>query len=141
MLSSKPVVIDTNILFSALLSKQPMFIRTILGSRQTFYICESVIVELFKHKEKLVFLSRLSEEKVIRLFYTILRHVTISKEALIDHTIRRKAYELCSGIDEADSPHVALTLQLDGLLWTGDKKLKNGLQKRGFESFFTPIEG
>ncbi len=140
MLSARPVVIDTNILFSALLSKKSGFVQTILGSGQTFYICESVIVELFKHKEKLVVLSRLSEEEVIRLFYTILRHVTISKEALIDRSFRQKAYELCANIDEADSPHVALTLKLDGLLWTGDKKLKTGLQNKGFTSFFTPVK-
>ena len=138
MPSLKPVVIDTNILFSALLKSQSTFIRTILGSKQPFHICESVIVELFKHKEKLITLSKLSEEEVIRLFYTILRHLTISKEELVEHSIRRKAYELCSDIDEADSPHVALTLKLDGLLWTGDKKLKMGLQNKGFESFFTP---
>jgi predicted nucleic acid-binding protein len=39
-------------------------------------------------------------------------------------------------IDEKDSVFVALTLELDGLLWTSDKKLKNGLIKKGFNSFF-----
>ena len=131
MSSLKPVVIDTNILFSALLSGQSTFTQTILGSERSFHICESVIVELFRHKERLIFLSKLSETEVIRLFYTILRHVIISKEELVEHSIRQKAYELCSGIDEADSPHVALTLKLDGLLWTGDKKLRKGLKKIG----------
>jgi hypothetical protein len=31
---------------------------------------------------------------------------------------------------------VALTLELDGLLWTGDKKLITGLRERGFDKFF-----
>lgn len=35
-------------------------------------------------------------------------------------------------------PRVALTLALDGLLWTGDKVLKAGLTERGFDRFFTP---
>lgn len=116
MSSLKPVVIGTNILFSVLLDRQSTFIRTIFGSKQSFHICESVIVELFKHKEKLILLSKLSEDEVIRLFYTILRYVTISKEELIEHTIRQKAYELCLDIDVADSPHVALTIKLNGLL-------------------------
>jgi predicted nucleic acid-binding protein len=138
MSSLKPVIIDTNILFSALLRSQSTFAQTILGSEHSFYICESVIVELFKHKEKLVRLSHLTEEEIIRVLYTILRHVTISKEQLIEPSIREKAYGLCSDIDEADSPHVALALQLGGLLWTGDSKLKNGLRKKGFDAFFDP---
>ena len=138
MSSLKPIIIDTNILFSALLRGQSIFAQTILGSEHSFYVCESVIVELFKHKEKLVRLSHLTEEEVIRVFYTILRRVTISKEELIEQSVRQEAYELCSDIDEADSPHVALTLQLGGLLWTGDNKLKNGLRKKGFDAFFDP---
>lgn len=138
MSSPKPVVIDTNILFSALLRSRSTFAQTILGSEHSFHICESVIVELFKHKEKLINLSRLSEEEVIRVFYIILRRVIISKEELIDQSVRQKAYKLCSDIDEADSPHVALTLKLGDLLWTGDRKLKKGLRKKGFNAFFDP---
>ena len=138
MISPKPVVIDTNILFSALLQDDSKFAQLILGSSRPFFICESVIVELFKHKEKLVLLSKLSEEDVVRYFYILLRRVTISKEELIDRSIRQEAYRLCSDIDEKDTPHVALTLQLKGLLWTGDKTLKTGLREQGFDEFFEP---
>jgi len=43
---------------------------------------------------------------------------------------------LCKDIDESDTPFVALTIELKALLWTGDKKLKEGLKKKGFISFF-----
>jgi predicted nucleic acid-binding protein len=33
-------------------------------------------------------------------------------------------------------PFVALTIFLDGYLWTGDKKLKKSLEKKGFDKFF-----
>jgi len=92
---------------------------------------------LFTHKEKIIKSSKLSEEDVVRLFYTILKNVAISREELIDESIRFKAFELCRDIDETDSPHVALTLSLNGLLWTGDMKLKNGLKKKGFDLFFS----
>lgn len=110
----KPVVIDTNILFSALLRDQSHFTQTILGSGNTFFICESAIVELFKHKERIVQVSQLTETEVVRLFYTLLRHVTVSKEDLIGPVSRQHAYALCVDIDEADTPHVALTLHLNG---------------------------
>ncbi len=136
MAASKPVVVDTNILFSALLRQDSRFARIILGSTHLFYICESVIVELFKHKERIVRLSKLSEEDIVKLFYTLLRRVTVSKEELIDRSIRQEAYRLCASKDETDTPQVALTLQLDGLLWTGDEALKTELRKQGFDAFF-----
>jgi predicted nucleic acid-binding protein len=55
---------------------------------------------------------------------------------LISLDNRRAAATLCQGIDENDIAHVALTLELNGLLWTGDRKLKNGLQSKGFNHFF-----
>ncbi|WP_077349912.1 PIN domain-containing protein [Algoriphagus sp. A40] len=36
-------------------------------------------------------------------------------------------------IDEFDAPFVALSLKMNTYLWTGDKKLKNGLLLLGFD--------
>ncbi|MDM8536983.1 PIN domain-containing protein [Desulfobacterales bacterium HSG17] len=132
----KPVVIDTNILFSSLLTTHSRFSEIIINSGYSFYICESVIIELFKHKERIIKLSRLDETEVVRLFYKLLRIVNVSKEVLIDSIIRQKAYELCKDIDPADTPHVALTLHLKRLLWTGDEKLKKGISQKEFFDFF-----
>lgn len=134
----KPVVVDTNIIFSALLKGRSQFAQIILGTERPFFICESTIVELFQHKERIVKLSQLSEEDIARLFYLLLRHLNVAKEELIQPEFRKQAFQLCKDIDEADSPQIALTLHLDGLLWTGDKKLKNGLRQQGFQLFFEP---
>ena len=138
MPDSQPIVVDTNILFSALLRSESRFTRVILDAKYSFFICESTIVELFKHRERIVRASKLSEVEVVRLFYTLLRCVTVYKEDLIDSRVRRDAYELCVGVDEADTPHVALAIHLDALLWTGDKSLKKGLRQKGFNQFFDP---
>ena len=137
-MKQKPIIVDTNILFSALLRRDSSFSTTILGTNYSFFICEAAIVELFKHKEKIIRLSKLSDEDIVHLFYVLLKRVSVFKEVLIEPSIRRRAYELCKDIDEADTPHVALTLHLNGLLWTGDKKLKAGLGKLGLEFFFEP---
>jgi len=48
-----PVVVDTNILFSALLSADGRQRGVLLGARDArFYCCRFSIVELFKHKKK-----------------------------------------------------------------------------------------
>jgi len=132
------VVVDTNILFSALLNSQSKFTELLPTSEHQFYVCELVLVELFKHKEKIVRLSRLSEDDVVRVYHILLRRLTVYKEDLIAPEHCTAAYALCSSIDATDTPHVALTLELGGLLWTGDTALKEGLKHQGFDKFFEP---
>lgn len=132
------VAVDTNILFSVLLRSESSFAQILLGSEREFYVCESVLVELFKHKEKIVRLSRLDEESVIRFLHVLLRRLQIQKEELIAQEHWRTARDLCAGVDENDTPHVALALELGGLLWTGDKRLREGLRSKGFDRFFMP---
>ena len=55
--------------------------------------------------------------------------------SIADESVRQ-AYELCKDIDEKDTPFVALTIELNGLLWTKDDTLKDGLKKKGFDKFF-----
>ena len=43
----------------------------------------------------------------------------------------KKAVTLVKGIDEFDSPFVALAIEMDCFLWTGDQKLKKGLENLG----------
>ena len=39
-------------------------------------------------------------------------------------------------MDENDVAYVALTLELDGDLWTSDRELETGLRKKGFTRFY-----
>ena len=73
----EPVVVDTNILFSSLLSGHSNFAEVLLKSGREFFACEQVIVELFKRKEKLVRSSRLSEEDIARIYHVLLRRITL----------------------------------------------------------------
>jgi predicted nucleic acid-binding protein len=94
------------------------------------------MVELFKHKEKLLRLSTLSEDELLEVFYKLLKRINIYDEDEISPLNWKAAIDLCSNIDEKDSVFIALTLQLQGVLWTGDKKLVNGLRAKGFNLFF-----
>jgi predicted nucleic acid-binding protein len=135
-LENKPIIVDTNVIFSALLRGQATFTKLLLTSEHRFFVCEQVLVELFKRKEKIVKASQLTEDDVIQLYSVLLRRINLFKEELISPENRLAAYRLCCDVDETDAPHVALTLELSGLLWTGDRKLKDGLKSKGFDLFF-----
>jgi predicted nucleic acid-binding protein len=126
----------TNILFSALLRQHSAFTDVLLTHQYKFFVCELVLVELFKHKEKIIKVSSLSEDDILHLYQIYLKTIHLYKEELISIENRKLAYQLCHDIDKQYSAHVALTLELNGLLWTGDKVLKQGLLKKGFIQFF-----
>lgn len=137
-MSSKasPVAVDTNILFSALLRPGNRFLAALAGERR-FYVSESVLAELFNHKEKILSATRLDRDELARAYHALLVILEFYKERSIPAACWDEAFDLCRGIDQEDTPHVALTLALDGLLWTGDNALKTGLRARGFDRFFT----
>lgn len=138
MNNEQPISVDTNILFSAMLRSQSHFASTLLHSQRKFYICEFVLVELFKYKERIVQASRLPEDDVLKMYHVFLRRINLYKEELISPANLSQAYVLCQDIDPKDSLQVALTLEINGLLWTGDKKLRTGLTRKGFTHFYDP---
>ena len=59
-------MVDTNVVFSALLSTESRFAVSLLRSEPRFYVCESVLAELFRRKEKILRLSHLDDEDLTR---------------------------------------------------------------------------
>ena len=133
------VVVDTNIIFSTLVGgMESNFTELLLRSDHEFFACETTLVEIFKHKEKILVFSKISEDDLAHLYHSLLRRINLYKEILITPEHRKAAYDLCHGIDETDTHHVALALELNAVLWTGDKRLMEGLKEKGFKDFFNP---
>lgn len=133
------VIVDTNIVFSALLSGDNAFRDELIFNEEAeFYTCRFLIVEIFKNKEKIVKSSKLKEEALLEAFHEILKSIEFYNEDLIDEKNWKEAYELCKDIDLKDMPFVALTLEIDGRFWSGDEVLKDNLRNKGFNRFFTP---
>lgn len=132
------VVIDTNIIFSMLLSKNSSIRKDFLEQDAEFYAPNYVMVELFEHKEDVLVHSKLSAPEAYELLYRICARINFISEHTISQKNKLKAYKLCKGVDEDDTPIVALTLELNARLWTNDKRLMRGLRKQGFKKFFIP---
>jgi len=131
------VVVDTNILFSILLRRQS-HLRDVLMSEKDarFYCCRMSIAELFKHKEKILKYTALTEEELFESLQEVLQRLSFHDELSISQPSIQGALELCQDVDEKDTPFVALTIDLDAVLWTGDRELADGLRKKGFDRFF-----
>ena len=138
-MNERCVVVDANIAFRCLVSSRGD-LRQRLGpaGHPEFFTPRFLFFELFKHKERLVHATGLPEPEVLAALQTLFSRVEFVNEANIPIGTWVEAYRLCRGIDPKDTPYVALTLHLDGRLWTEDRPLKDGLQPRGFDRFFEP---
>ncbi len=105
--------------------------KTAVSSRRIF-----LMVEIFKHEERILQKSKDSEDEVYEILYKTLLKINFVNEETISLGNFIETYRLCVNIDENDTPFIALTLEIEGELWTNDEILKRGLIKKGFDSFF-----
>lgn len=89
--------------------------------------------ELEKHLHKIVHFSKKPEAAVLELKRSYLRNIALYDETLIHEKYWLAAEALTDGVDHFDVSYVALSLQTNSLLWTGDKKLSTHLKKMGFD--------
>ncbi|MDX2189233.1 MAG: PIN domain-containing protein [Bacteroidota bacterium] len=134
--STNDAVIDTNIVFSALLRHQSNLRDVILNTSLSFCAPNFIIAEIFSKKEKILKYSKLSETDFLICFNKIIENIRFISIETIQIENRYKAYEFCKKIDPNDTPFIALCLELEIPFWTGDKKLITGLKKLGFDNFF-----
>jgi predicted nucleic acid-binding protein len=136
------IVIDTNIIVSALITPNSRLARvlthySLAAKRISAYI---VITELARHLEKIVKASKRSSESVTNDIYAYLQYIKIYEETIILPEYWLEADRLTKGVDSDDIVFVALALQTGGLLWTGDKKLADHLKAMGFDRVINTAE-
>ena len=128
-MNASKVVVDTNIFFSFLLRRRSTDRRSFLTDRSLiFHSPRFCLVELFKHKERIMQAAELAEEELLECLNELLAGLRFIEEGSIAIGTWMEARRLCRDIDLKDSPFVALTLHLDGRLWTDDEELKTGLR-------------
>lgn len=129
------IVVDTNVVFSALVNPGSTITDLIFNynERFIFYSPETMHVELERHRKKLIEVSQITEGEKDELLYLLGRKIEIIHLDYLSPQSWKRALQYVQRIDEFDAPFLALTIELSGILWTGDKKLVNGLIRQGFE--------
>jgi len=136
------IVVDTNIIFSALLSSNNTIGNLLFNSDKhfEFYTCTYMRFEIQKHWERLIKISKLSSEELQISYNQILLKLNFISEEIIPEKIWLISEKITQNIDVDDSDFVALTKFLKATLWTGDKTLQNGLKKNGFKKVLNTSE-
>lgn len=130
------IVVDTNIVFSAILNANGLIGDILFNSPDKFRFVspEFMIEEINRYRIKLIKASKLNDDQFEKSLFRVLSQIELISEEIINPKNWSKAYELTNNIDEDDTPFVALSLEIDGILWTGDKKLIKGLNQKKCQS-------
>jgi predicted nucleic acid-binding protein len=133
------VVVDANIAFKSLVSRRgDLRDRLDPSGNLKFHAPGYLFVELFKHKDRLIHATKLTPDDLLQALQALVSRLEFVNEANITLGLWMEAHRLCKDVDENDTPYVALTLHLDGRLWTEDAELKKGLRAKGFERLYEP---
>ena len=136
------IIVDTNIVFSAILNSNSRIGKILLNSKAhfQFFTCHYLRIEIKRHRNKLLKLTKLSEDQLSELQELITQHITFIDERLIPQDLLVKIETQLKAIDPDDTIFVALAKHLEGKLWTGDLQLYNGLKAKRFKDIILTSE-
>lgn len=136
------VVVDTNIVFSAILNTNSKISKIILQprSRLNLYTTDQLEDELAEHRNKLKRISKYSDGELHKATALIISKVKFISVELIPISLLQKAEKLTNDIDIDDTEFVALSEHIKGKLWTGDKELSKGLKKKKWNGIISTDE-
>jgi predicted nucleic acid-binding protein len=136
------IVVDTNIVFSAILNSDSKIGRIILQpkNRFNFYSTEQLSREIDEHKDKIKKISNFTDYELNRVINLIINKIRFINPKLIPKESYNLAVSLTHDIDIDDTEFVALTEHIKGKLWSGDKELIEGLQNKGWNKVISTNE-
>jgi predicted nucleic acid-binding protein len=136
------IIVDSNIVFSALLNSKSNIGDLILNLRFNldFYAPHFLLKEIDKHNKKILAISKLPEDAILEIKFRLFKRIQLVDETIIPKKIWIQADKLVNNIDDNDLNFVALAIYMKGHLWTGDKALYEGLRKKKFRNILSTKE-
>ncbi len=135
------VITDSNLIISALITPKGT-VAKILNEKGKiqFFVPNFVLDEIQNHFDKIVLLSPYSKLELIAELKLFKEKIKIIETKTIPKKFIEKAKEIVKDIDEDDMFFVALYLYKKHKIWTSDKVLIKGLQKKGYNICITTTE-
>lgn len=136
------IIVDTNVVFSAILSPSGKIGQILIYGRKQFefYAPNLVKVEVKRHRDKIIQLGELTDTDFEDTRDDIFDCLNFISEEQIPYEYWEEAIPIVRDTDMDDIAFVVLSEYLDAQLWTGDKKLLKGLSNMGFTKGVTTDE-
>ena len=136
------IIVDANIVFSAILNSNGKIGDLLINSQKHFeFIAPDFLrTEIYKHHPRLSKISKMTIDQVREAEFQICKDIIFISEEQIKESTWILAEKLVADIDPKDTHYVAFSKHFRCKIWSGDKALINGLFKKKFASFITTEE-
>ena len=133
------VIVDANIVFSGILNAKGKIGDLLINSTGLidFIAPDFLRIEIRRHHNRLVELSKMSLEQVVEAEFQICKDIKFISEEQVSLANWNSAYELVKDIDPKDAQYIAFSKQFNRKVWSGDKILIAGLERKGFTNMLT----
>lgn len=110
---------DSNIIFSAILNVNSRIGQVLLNGNDfyDFYVPNYLRNEIWDHREKIKKIGRLNDDQFLEVYELVLKSVRLLSHSIVPKINYEQAF-------------IAFSLFLKCKIWTGDKKLINGLSEK-----------
>ncbi len=136
------LVLDANIVFSSILKPKGIVASILLDSENgiIFIAPEFLKAEIKKHTPRLCILTGFEETRITVLIDFIFSRILFYPNEVIPENIQLQAEKICNLIDPKDSIYIAFSLFFQSKVWSGDKKLYEGLKRIGVDLLLNTSE-
>lgn len=136
------IIVDANIVFSGILKSDGKIGDLLINSGGIFkFISPDFLrIEIHKHHDKLVQISKLTLVQVLESEFQICKSIHFISDEQISLTNWDLAENLVFDVDKKDVSYIAFSKQFKAKIWSGDKSLIKGLANKGFTNFISTNE-
>lgn len=131
------IVMDSNILFSALISGKELYVDIFKALK--IYVPDFIFREISKYEDRIIKKTQIGNEFTF-FVRELFSEITVIPKFAISSDNFKKAATICKDIDPKDTPYLALSIELDIPLWSNDKGLIQGLLDKGYPNIITTEE-
>ncbi|MBA4408364.1 MAG: PIN domain-containing protein [Bacteroidota bacterium] len=136
------VIVDANIVFSAILNTNSKIADLLLNSKGIFEFLapDFLLTETIKYHKKISSISKMTLTEVVSVENKVTKPISFLSGIHIPQSKWLNAEQLVSDIDSKDTPYLAFSMFFKCKIWSGDKVLRNGLIQKGFHNVITTEE-
>jgi predicted nucleic acid-binding protein len=133
------IIVDANIVFSGILKSDGKIGDLLINSKGFFkFISPDFLrVEIQRHHDKLIKISKLSLAQVLESEFQICKSIIFISDEQISNPNWDLAESLVSDIDIKDVSYIAFSKQFRAKVWSGDYAIIQGLARKGFTDFIS----